>query len=174
MVVVTAFAALLVFIGYGFVRTGLDGLNDASAVDARGRSVDGTVLAKEEVTGPQGSRFERIEVRFTTEAGVSHQFWEGGDAEVGDTIRVHYEPGRPETAGTHSVASDRAGYGLLIVLGLALMVLMPLLLLRAVHGFAIDVVRTAAFRPVSCQGLRIVMNMRHFSGRHSENAGRPE
>ncbi|MFD4698636.1 hypothetical protein [Streptomyces niveus] len=41
------------------------------------------------MTWPQGSRFERIEVRFTTE--------------VGDTIRVYYEPERRESAVTHSV-----------------------------------------------------------------------
>ncbi|EST32803.1 hypothetical protein [Streptomyces niveus] len=60
------------------------------------------------MTWPQGSRFEVIEVRFTTEVGVPHQFW-------------------------------------------------------AVRN-----------RPVLCQGLRIVMNIRHFSGRYSENVGRLE
>jgi len=127
---VTALAALLVVLGYGFVRGGLDGLNDASAVAAHRRSVDGVVVAKEKVAGPQGSRFKRIEVRFTTPSGSSYQFWEGGDADVGDTIRVHYEPGRPETASTNSVTSNRVGYGMLALIGLALMVLMPILLVR--------------------------------------------
>ncbi|MEE1809685.1 DUF3592 domain-containing protein [Streptomyces sp. BE133] len=127
---VTTMVALLVVLGYGFVRKGLDGLNDVSAVAARGRSVDGIVLAKDKVTGPQGSRFKRIEVRFTTAAGTSYQFWEGGDADVGDAIRVHYEPGRPETASTHSETGNRMGYGMLALVGLALVILMPLVALR--------------------------------------------
>ncbi|MFF0222598.1 DUF3592 domain-containing protein [Streptomyces sp. NPDC004629] len=125
-----AVTALLAVLGYGFAVSGLDGLHDASAVAARGRSVDGTVLAKDEVAGPQGSRTKRIEVRFTTADGTAYQFWEGGDADVGDTIRVHYLPGRPETASTHSVTGNRMGYGLLVLLGLALMIFMPLLALR--------------------------------------------
>ncbi|MFB7188722.1 DUF3592 domain-containing protein [Streptomyces sp. NPDC056230] len=129
-VAVTALAALLVALGYGFVRQGIDGLNDAFAVAARGRQVDGVILAKDEVAGPQGSRFKRIEVRFTTEAGTPYQFWEAGDADVGDTIRVHYAPGRPETASTHSVTGNRVGYGIPALVGLALVILMPLLALR--------------------------------------------
>ncbi|MFG3530056.1 DUF3592 domain-containing protein [Streptomyces sp. NPDC047917] len=129
-VAVTALAALFVVLGYGFVRTGLDGLNDASAGSARERSVDGIVLAQDKVSEPQGSHSKRIEVRFTTAAGTSYQFWEAGDADVGDTIRVRYEPGRPETATTHSVTSDRTGYGMLTLVGLALVILMPLLILR--------------------------------------------
>lgn len=129
-VALAAAAAFLVVLGYGFVRGGIDGLNDASAVAARGRSVDGVVVAKEKVAGPQGSRFKRIEVRFTTADGRSYQFWEGGDADVGDTIRVRYEPGRPETASTGSVTSNRVGYGMLVLLGLALVILMPLLVVR--------------------------------------------
>ncbi|MGY3056598.1 hypothetical protein ACVWZD_000842 [Streptomyces sp. TE3672] len=129
-VAATTVVALLVVLGYGFVRTGLGGLNDASAVAAREQSVDGVVLAKDKVSEPQGSSSKRIEVRFTTAAGTSYQFWEAGDADVGDTIRVHYEPGRPETASTHSVTSNRVGYGMLALAGLALMILMPLLVLR--------------------------------------------
>ncbi|MFB7012658.1 MULTISPECIES: DUF3592 domain-containing protein [unclassified Streptomyces] len=122
--------ALFVVLGYGFVRQGLDGLNDASAVAARGRQADGVVLAQDEVAGPQGSRFKRIEVRFTTAAGTPYQFWEAGDADVGDTVRVHYEPGRPETASTHSVTGNRVANGILALVGLALVILMPLLALR--------------------------------------------
>ncbi|MEE1770164.1 hypothetical protein PUR34_18955 [Streptomyces sp. JV185] len=129
-VAVTAVVAFLVVLGYGFVRGGIDGLNDASAAAAHGQSVDGVVVAKDRVAGPQGSRFKRIEVRFTMPSGSSYQFWEGGDADIGDTIRVHYEPGRPGTASTHSVTSNRVGYGMLVLIGLALMVLMPLLLVR--------------------------------------------
>ncbi|MFB6988916.1 DUF3592 domain-containing protein [Streptomyces sp. NPDC056304] len=124
-VAVTALAALLVALGYGFVRQGIDGLNDAFAVAARGRQVDGVVLAKDEVAGPQGSRFKRIEVRFTTAAGTPYQFWEAGD-----TVRVHYAPERPETASTHSVTGNRVGYGIPALVGLALVILMPLLALR--------------------------------------------
>ncbi|MEU6014700.1 DUF3592 domain-containing protein [Streptomyces sp. NPDC047515] len=126
----TTVVAFLVLVGYGFVRSGLDGLKGGSAVAAHGRSVDGVVVAKDKVIGPQGSRFKRIEVRFTTAAGTSYQLWEGGDADVGDTIRVHYEPGRPETASTHSVTSNRVMYGILALAGLALVILMPLLVLR--------------------------------------------
>ncbi|MFF1918080.1 DUF3592 domain-containing protein [Streptomyces sp. NPDC058239] len=126
--------ALLVVLGYGFVRTGLDGLNGASAVAARELSADGVVLAKDKVTEPQGSRSKRIEVRFTTAAGTVYQFREAGDADVGDTIRVHYEPGRPETASTHSVTSNRVMYGILALAGLALVILMPLLVLRLGWG----------------------------------------
>lgn len=129
-VALAAATALLAVLGYGFARSGLDGLHETSAVAAHGRSVDGTVLAKDEVAGPQGSRTKRIEVRFTTADGTPYQFWEGGDADVGDTIRVHYLPGRPETASTHSATGNRVGYGLLVLLGLALMILMPLLALR--------------------------------------------
>ncbi|MFF2959872.1 DUF3592 domain-containing protein [Streptomyces sp. NPDC057963] len=127
---VTALAVCLVVLGYGFVRMGLDGLSEASAIAARGRSVDGVVLAKDKVSGPQGSSTKRIEVCFTLSAGRSYQFWEGGDADVGDTIRVHYEPGHPETASTHSVMGNRIGYGMLAFLGLALVILVPLLVLR--------------------------------------------
>ncbi|MER5361105.1 DUF3592 domain-containing protein [Streptomyces sp. NPDC002785] len=130
VVAVTTGMTLFVVLGYGFVRKGLDGLNEASAVAAHERSVDGVVLAKDKVTGPQGSRFERIEVRFTTAAGTPYQFWEGGDADVGDTIRVRYESGHPETASTHSVTSNKMMYGMLAFVGLALMILMPLLVLR--------------------------------------------
>ncbi|MEV7957033.1 DUF3592 domain-containing protein [Streptomyces sp. NPDC088252] len=129
-VAVTALAALLVVLGYGFVRQGLDGLNDTSVVAARGRQVDGVVLAKDEVAGPQGSRFKRIEVRFTTATGTPYQFWEAGDADVGDSIRVQYDPGHPETASTHSVTSNRVAYGMLALIGLALMIVMLLLALR--------------------------------------------
>lgn len=134
-VAVTALAALLTVLGYGFVRGGLDGLNEVSAVAARGTSVDGVVLAKDEVTEPQGSRSKRIEVRFTTPEGTSYQFWEGGDADVGDAIRVHYLPERPETASTHAVTGNRVGYGMLALVGLALMILMPLVVVtRAVDA----------------------------------------
>ncbi|MEV8010056.1 DUF3592 domain-containing protein [Streptomyces sp. NPDC086122] len=126
-VAVTTLAVLFTVLGYGFVRGGLDGLDDASAVAARGRSVDGVVLATDKVVEPQGGRAKRIEIRFTTADGTSYRFWEGGDADVGDTVRVHYEPGRPETASTHSVTSDRVGYGMLTLVGLALVILMPLL-----------------------------------------------
>ncbi|MGW3950420.1 DUF3592 domain-containing protein [Streptomyces sp. NPDC004752] len=129
MVVVTAVVALLVVFGYGFVRQALDGLNETSTVAAHGRTTEGTVLAKDEVTGPQGSRTKRIEVRFTTTAGTSYRFWEGGEAEVGDTIRVRYQPGHPETATTHSLTGNRLGYVMLALIGLALMVLMPLVVL---------------------------------------------
>ncbi|MER6528969.1 DUF3592 domain-containing protein [Streptomyces sp. NPDC001508] len=129
-VALTTVAALFAVLGYGFARSGLDGLHDASAVAARGRSADGTVLAKDEVAGPQGSRTKRIEVSFTAADGTSYRFWEGGDADVGDTIRVHYVPGRPDTASTHSPTGNRIGYGMLVLVGLALMILMPLLALR--------------------------------------------
>ncbi|MFF2327088.1 DUF3592 domain-containing protein [Streptomyces sp. NPDC058103] len=144
---VTTMVALLVVLGYGFVRKGIDGLNDVSAVAARGRSVDGIVLAKDKVTGPQGSRFKRIEVRFTTAAGTSYQFWEGGDADVGDTVRVHYDPGHPETASTHSVTGDRLGYGMLASVGLALVILMPLLALGLGWKGLRDIQRTVRKQP---------------------------
>ncbi|MFB8352898.1 hypothetical protein [Streptomyces niveus] len=126
---VTTAVAALVVLGYGFVRTGLDGLNNTSAVDGRA-SVDGVVLAKDRVSEPQGSSSTRIEVRFTTAAGTVYQFREAGNADVGDTIGVHYELGRPETATTHSVTSNRMMYGILTVAGLALVIFMPLLVLR--------------------------------------------
>lgn len=147
-VALTALAALFVVLGYGFVRTGLDGLNGASAGVAHERSVDGVVLAENKVTGPQGSHSKRIEVRFTTATGLSYQFWEAGGADVGDTIRVRYEPGRPETATTHSVTSDRVGYGLLTVAGLALVILMPLLILRLGREVIRDIRRAVRKRSV--------------------------
>ncbi|WP_186000421.1 DUF3592 domain-containing protein [Streptomyces benahoarensis] len=145
-VAVTALAASFVVLGYGFVRTGLDGLNDASAGAARERSVDGTVLAKDKVSEPQGSHSKRIEVRFTTAAGTSYRFWEAGEADIGDTIRVRYEPGRPETATTHSVTSNRTGYGMLTLVGLALVILMPLLILRLGREGLRDIRRAVRLR----------------------------
>ncbi|MFC9860924.1 DUF3592 domain-containing protein [Streptomyces sp. NPDC127532] len=147
-VALTALAALFVVLGYGFVRTGLDGLNGVSAGAAHEWSVDGAVLAEDKVTGPQGSHSKRIEVRFTTATGLSYQFWEAGGADVGDTIRVRYEPGRPETATTHSVTSDRVGYGLLTVAGLALVILMPLLILRLGREVIRDIRRAVRKRSV--------------------------
>ncbi|MFE3902094.1 DUF3592 domain-containing protein [Streptomyces sp. NPDC059153] len=132
--------------GTGFVRTGLDGLNGASEVAARELSVDGVVLAKDKVTEPQGSRSKRIEVRFSTAAGTACQFWEAGDADVGDTIRVHYEPGRPETASAQSVTSNRVMYGILALAGLALVILMPLLVLRLGWESLRDIRRTVRKR----------------------------
>ncbi|MFD3486359.1 DUF3592 domain-containing protein [Streptomyces sp. NPDC058665] len=146
-VAVTGLAALLTVLGYGFVRGGLDGLNEVSAVAARGTSVDGVVLAKDEVTEPQGSRSKRIEVRFTTPEGTSYQFWEGGDADVGDAIRVHYLPERPETASTHSVTGNRVGYGMLALVGLALMILMPLVVLGFGWAGLRDLRRARRARP---------------------------
>lgn len=129
-VAVMTAVAFLVVLGYGFARTGLDGLSNPSQGAARERSVDGVVLAKDRVSEPQGSSSTRIEVRFTTDAGTSYRFWEAGDANIGDTIPVHYEPGRPETASTHSVTSNSIMFGILAVSGLALVLLMPLLVLR--------------------------------------------
>ncbi|MFD3920006.1 DUF3592 domain-containing protein [Streptomyces sp. NPDC058595] len=126
----TTAVVFLVVLGYGFARTGLGGLNDPSQGAARERSVDGVVLAKDRVSEPQGSSSMRIEVQFTTDAGTSYRFWEAGDADIGDTIPVHYEPGRPETASTHPVTSNRIMYGILAVAGFALVILMPLLALR--------------------------------------------
>ncbi|MEE1743773.1 DUF3592 domain-containing protein [Streptomyces sp. NPDC006641] len=146
-VAVTTLAALFVVLGYGFVRTGLDGMSNASMGAARERSVDGTVVAGDEVSEPQGMHSKRIEIRFTTDAGMSYQFWEAGDADVGDTIRVRYEPGRPETATTHSVTSDRMGYGMLTLVGLALVILMPLLILRLGREGFRDIRRAVRKRP---------------------------
>ncbi|MFF0739083.1 DUF3592 domain-containing protein [Streptomyces sp. NPDC004111] len=126
-VAVAALAVVLAVLGYGFVRTGLAGLNDDGP--ATERSAEGTVLARQEVSEPQGSRSTRIEIGFTTDTGASYRFWEAGGADVGDTLRVRYEPGHPETATTHSMAGDRIAYGLLTVAGFGLVVLMPLLML---------------------------------------------
>ncbi|MGW1836056.1 DUF3592 domain-containing protein [Streptomyces sp. NPDC002067] len=127
--VVAALASALTVFGYGFVRQGTDGLGEASALAARGRTADGVVLARSERSGPQGSRTERIEVRFTTGDGREYRFEQGGDAAVGATVPVHYEAGHPETASLNSAATGRFLSGMLLFIGLALMVLTPVLLL---------------------------------------------
>ncbi|MGW0995520.1 DUF3592 domain-containing protein [Streptomyces sp. NPDC002523] len=127
--VVTAVAGFFVVLGWGLARAGVDGWNDTSSLAAHGRSVDGVVTAKDKVSGPQGSSQKRFEVRFTTATGTSYRFWEPGDADVGDTVRVHYAQGRPETATTASASSDRIAYGLLTVTGAAIVIVIALLFL---------------------------------------------
>lgn len=112
---------LCTVIGCWAALKGIDGLHDVSALAERGRSVDGTVLAKDKVrSSPQGGVTEKIKVRFTTADGTSHQFWATGDKAVGDTVRVRYLPERPGTATVHSTANDRIVYGLMIFAGLTL------------------------------------------------------
>ncbi|WP_149183683.1 DUF3592 domain-containing protein [Streptomyces sp. TRM49041] len=126
-------AVFLTVLGCGVFLGGVEGLREASTVAERGRSADGIILEKKKVKGPpQAGTIERIKVRFTMVDGTSHQFWSVGDAKVGDTVRVHYVPGRPETASTRSVASNRFGHGLLVFAGLGLMILIPLLVLTPV------------------------------------------
>lgn len=119
---------LCAVIGCWAVLKGIDELRDVSAVAERGRSVDGTVLAKDKVrSSPQGGTTERIKVRFTTADGTSHQFWATGDKAVGDTISVRYLPERPGgTATVRSTANDRIVYGLMILIGLMMVITMLL------------------------------------------------
>ncbi len=120
---------LCAVIGCWAVLKGIDELRDVSAVVERGRSVDGTVLAKDKVrSSPQGGTTERIKVRFTTADGTSHQFWATGDKAVGDTVRVRYLPERPGgTATVHSTANDGIAYGVVILVGLMMVITMLLL-----------------------------------------------
>ncbi|MEU6748913.1 DUF3592 domain-containing protein [Spirillospora sp. NPDC046719] len=124
------FALLLTAVGAGMAVSGVGRLGDTSG--ASGRTIGGTVLAaKQETSGPQGgSRIRRIEVRFTAPDGTVRSFWESGDADVDDTIAVHYDPEHPESFTTHSAGELRVLGVLLIVMGAALLVLMPLLLVR--------------------------------------------
>ncbi|WP_093851473.1 DUF3592 domain-containing protein [Streptomyces pini] len=115
-------------IGCWAVLMGVDGLRDVFAIAERGRSVDGTVLAKDKVrSSPQGGTTEKIKVRFTTADGTSHQFWATGDQAVGDTVRVRYLPERPGTATVHSTANDGIAYGVVILVGLMMVITMLLL-----------------------------------------------
>ncbi|MGI5326694.1 hypothetical protein [Actinomadura nitritigenes] len=127
-----AFALLLTAVGGGMAVGGIGRLGETSAPAGRGTTIGGTVLAaKEETSGPQGgSRIRRIEVRFTAPDGTVRSFWESGDADVGDTIAVHYDPEHPESFTTHSAGEVRFLGVLLIVMGAALVILMPLLLVR--------------------------------------------
>ncbi|MER6811686.1 DUF3592 domain-containing protein [Spirillospora sp. NPDC000708] len=127
-----AFALLLTAVGAGMAASGIGRLGDTSGASGRGTTIGGTVLAaKQETSGPQGgSRIRRIEVRFTAPDGTVRSFWETGDADVGDTIAVHYDPEHPESFTTHSAGELRTLGVLLIAMGAALVVLMPLLLVR--------------------------------------------
>ncbi|MFE5502820.1 DUF3592 domain-containing protein [Amycolatopsis japonica] len=136
--ILAAVTVSFAFFGYGFVRAGLDGVAEASARAEREQTADGTVLERQEVGLPQGQSTTRILVRYTVPGGASYTFSQGGDGNVGDTVVIHYDSQRPDSASLYSAGGDEVGNGLLVAVGGSLMVLPPLVFIvgvvRSVRG----------------------------------------
>ncbi|MCQ6555879.1 DUF3592 domain-containing protein [Streptomyces sp. C10-9-1] len=133
-VVLTVLGAMTAFIGYGLFSVGVEGFRTAAELDAHGRSTNGTVVARYTTQGGgPGSDRTRVKVRFTTEPGTAVTFWDGGNDQVGDTVRVHYIPEHPESASLASAAATRLGAGLVILMGIMCLTLTVIILLLGVR-----------------------------------------
>ncbi|NBH09072.1 DUF3592 domain-containing protein [Amycolatopsis sp. SID8362] len=137
--VLAALTVAFAFLGYGFVRTGLDGIAESSARGEREQTVDGIILERQETGLPQGQSSRRILVRYTVPGGRSYTFSQGGDGNVGDTVVIHYDPRHPDSASLNSATGDNVGNGLLAGLGGSLLLFPPLV-------FIVGVVRSVRRR----------------------------
>ncbi|MFD0900694.1 DUF3592 domain-containing protein [Actinomadura sediminis] len=109
------FAVVLVLMGGLLAYTGGRDLILASTLRDRGRPATGTVLDTRERTtnSKNGGRYTELRVEFTAADGTRHAFWDRGEAAVGETVVVHYDPENPETVVIGAIpARSPAGFAM--------------------------------------------------------------
>ncbi|GGV11908.1 hypothetical protein GCM10010182_34990 [Actinomadura cremea] len=109
------FAAVFMLAGAFMIYNGVRQAADTSTLDDRGRRTTGTVLDTREKLANGGKNISRqtdIQVAFTAADGTRHAFWARGEAAVGGTVDVHYDPENPETAIVGAPPDGRTPAGL--------------------------------------------------------------
>lgn len=101
-------ALCMPLIGFSMLSDGVEQMGDASALDDRGRYTVGSVQDTRAESGGPGTGVDHfVLARFTAADGSRHDVWVSGEKDVGDAVRVLYDPRDPETAITGSVTGRR-------------------------------------------------------------------
>ncbi|OLT38439.1 hypothetical protein BJF79_26735 [Actinomadura sp. CNU-125] len=121
-----AIAVLFALMGGPMVYVGVRQATVGSTLDDRGRRAVGTVLdtrEKRTSTGKTAGHRTELHVEFTTADGARRTFWDGGEAAVGDTVDITYDPENPETViiGTPASSMSVGGIGLAATGGILLL-----------------------------------------------------